>query len=69
MKLNSKKNGPNVISLEEKKKIKVKRGGKVEEMELQVIALCRCGASKNKPFCDGTHKNIGFEAEEIEIEF
>ena len=28
------------------------------------IALCRCGQSKRKPFCDGTHKDCGFVAEE-----
>jgi CDGSH-type Zn-finger protein len=26
------------------------------------IALCRCGQSKNKPFCDGTHSTVGFSS-------
>lgn len=33
------------------------------EIEVKpVMALCRCGQSKNKPFCDGSHKDAGFES-------
>lgn len=28
----------------------------------EVTALCRCGHSPVKPFCDGTHKTVGFES-------
>lgn len=28
----------------------------------KVVYLCRCGASKTKPWCDGSHETIGFQA-------
>jgi uncharacterized Fe-S cluster protein YjdI len=39
----------------------IKHADGKEEIKNGVIALCRCGASSNKPYCDGTHNEINFE--------
>ena len=38
----------------------VHKDGK-EELKNKTTAFCRCGASKNKPFCDGTHTSTDFK--------
>jgi CDGSH iron-sulfur domain-containing protein 3 len=33
-----------------------------EVPEGEVVLLCRCGHSEEKPFCDSSHKKVGFES-------
>jgi CDGSH-type Zn-finger protein len=65
MKISSTENGPNLV--EGASGYRVVREGREEVVERETIALCRCGHSNNKPFCDGTHRKIGFVAPPAEI--
>lgn len=63
-----KPNGPYVVSGDLSEiEIKDINGNKYDLTGKQAAALCRCGASTNKPFCDGTHSKIGFQAAEAAV--
>ncbi len=42
-------------------------GNKYDLTGKPAYSLCRCGASVNKPFCDGAHSRIGFQAAEAAV--
>ena len=56
------KNGPYVVEGSDVRI--VDWNGSPYTVARQPAALCRCGASANKPFCDGTHSREGFQAAE-----
>ncbi len=41
--------------------------GNEYQISKRPFALCRCGGSQTKPFCDGTHSRAGFQAAEAAI--
>jgi CDGSH-type Zn-finger protein len=41
----------------------VDQDGNEIEVRQRTIALCRCGRSRRKPFCDGMHKAVGWRAD------
>ena len=59
------RNGPYVIDDES---VRVIDWNGVEyPVDRHPVALCRCGASTTKPFCDGTHSRVGFQAAEAAV--
>jgi CDGSH-type Zn-finger protein len=59
------RNGPYVIEGDD---VKIVDWNGVEYPPTRLpVALCRCGASTRKPFCDGTHSKIGFQAAEAAV--
>jgi len=59
------KNGPYRVEGDEVKV--VDWDGNEYRFDRPPIALCRCGASTTKPFCDGTHSKVGFQAAEAAV--
>ena len=55
------------IANTKKAKIEIKCTEKMLVDDKLFATMCRCGASNNKPYCDGTHTNVGFKAEAREI--
>jgi len=61
-------NGPIAVSgdLSELKMID-STGEPIDVSGEKKVFLCRCGGSTTKPFCDGTHSTIGFQAAEAAV--
>jgi CDGSH-type Zn-finger protein len=55
-------NGPYLIEEAGDVEVYDAAGNKIDTSARPRIALCRCGQSAGKPFCDGTHNKVSFQA-------
>ena len=63
VKITARKNGPFRLELPEGSIELLDADGKPFDLAGKTaFSLCRCGASSRRPFCDGTHGSIGFQA-------
>lgn len=65
VKITVKQNGPYVVQGDNVEVIDW--NGNAYQVPNGSFALCRCGGSTNKPFCDGTHSKVGFHAAEAAV--
>jgi CDGSH-type Zn-finger protein len=65
VKITSRPNGPYLV--EGECELYDPTGVRIDTADRPKFALCRCGGSTTKPFCDGTHSKIGFQAAEAAV--
>ena len=64
----ARKNGPYVVTGDlSQLELRDGDGNLYDTAHQKRVFLCRCGASTTKPFCDGQHSKIGFEAAEAAV--
>lgn len=66
MKVMMRENGP--IMLQTNGEAKLTQEGQEKVVAGKMVALCRCGQSKNMPFCDGSHAKAGFKCPAAELD-
>ncbi len=59
--------GPYRVDGDENEVTLIDWNGQQYRIDKRPFALCRCGGSTTKPFCDGTHSKIGFQAAQAAV--